>query len=277
MSRVHLCLGRYAQIPYEFETARTRVYCIEELAFFLKENAWHLEESLFGMKMADWVEEQCNLPELASRLRFLARCKSKPETYVKQIFEYTSFYDPKELKATLKKISAGADVAAAEKRKAKGDYYLQNRKYVLALQEYRNLLNSEEGMLPSLQAQIYYQMGQAQIRLFLFGAAAECFEQSWKLGKEEKSLFSWLSALRLSVTEAEYINFLTAHPDYYEASLRVEKQMSVRREAWVDARNDSVIASMKGAFFSGNEEECGRLMEAEMERMKEEYRGFVTL
>lgn len=277
MSRVHLCLGRYARIPFEFETARARVYCIEELTFFLKENAWHLDETVFDMKMADWVEEQCNLPELAQKLRFLVRCRAKSENFIKQIFEYTGFYDPQELRETIRKVNAGADIAIAEKRKARGDYYLQSRKYVLALQEYRNLLNSGEMLSPALQAGIYYSMGMAQVRLFLFEKAAECFEQAWQLGGEEKSLFAWLSALRMYMKEAEYLNFLTEHPDYYETSLRVERRMSERKASWVDERNDSVVASIKGAFFAGEEQECTRLMEEELDSMKEKYRGYVTI
>ena len=277
MSRVHLCLGRYAKIPYEFEAARTRVFCVEELSYFLKENAWHLDDSIFTMKLADWVEEQCNLPELAQKLRFLVRCKSKPENFVRQIFEYTGYYDPQELKETLKQVAAGADIAVAEKRKARGDYYLESRKYVLALQEYRNLLNSGELLAPSVEAKIYHNMGIAQVRLFLFEKAAVYFEKAWLLGKEEKSLIAWLSSLRMYMKEPEYLNFLTEHPDYYETSLRVERQMSKRKESWVNARNESVIASMKGAFFSGEEAECSRLMENELDSMKEKYRGYVTV
>lgn len=277
MSRVNLCLGRYAKIPYEFDAARSKVYCIEELCWFLKENAWHLDESIFQMKLADWVEMQCNLPELAQKLRFLVRCKSKPEQYIKQIFEYTGFYDPQELKETLKQVAAGAEIAVAEKRKARGDYYLESRKYILALQEYRNLLNSGELIAPSVESKIYYNMGLAQVKLFLFEKAAVCFEKSWQLEKEEKSLLAWLTALRMYMKESEYLNFLTEHPDYYETSLRVERKMSRMKEAWVDARNESVIASMKGAFFSGEEEECSRLMETELEKMKETYREYVTV
>ena len=40
MSRVHLCLGRLADNPYTFEKSRIRVFSIEELCFFLRENAY---------------------------------------------------------------------------------------------------------------------------------------------------------------------------------------------------------------------------------------------
>ena len=54
MSRVNLCLGQYARTPYTFEKARTRVFCVEELCYFLKENAWLLDEAVLGKGLADW-------------------------------------------------------------------------------------------------------------------------------------------------------------------------------------------------------------------------------
>ena len=47
MSRVHLCLGRLADNPYTFEKSRVRVFSIEELCFFLRENAYLLDENIF--------------------------------------------------------------------------------------------------------------------------------------------------------------------------------------------------------------------------------------
>ncbi len=59
MGRAILCLGQYAKIPYTFEKTKTRVFCLEELCFFLKENAGLVDSSCFTRELADWIGEQC--------------------------------------------------------------------------------------------------------------------------------------------------------------------------------------------------------------------------
>jgi len=65
MGRVYLCLGRNAEVPYYFERARAHVWNIEELCYFVRENAWLLEPSVLGKELMLWIGEQCKLPELA--------------------------------------------------------------------------------------------------------------------------------------------------------------------------------------------------------------------
>ncbi len=70
--------------------------------------------------------------------------------------------------------------------------------------------------------------------------------------------------------------FLTEHGEYYEASLKLEERVTARKEAWTGRRNNSRIASIRSAFFAGEEEQCGRLMRQETGRLMEEYRDYVA-
>ena len=275
MGRVYLCMGKYAKVPYSFDSARIRVFCIEELCFHLKENAYLLDKDIFCESLVDWIEEECALPDLAKRLRSLLKIQDKPENYVRQIFEYTGYYDPKEAKEIQRQISVSGEVEPAQKLKTRADYYLESRRYVLAVQEYRNILGETRGMLPSFEGQLRHNMGVAQARLFRFEKAAEAFLQAYRLTGDERSLLACLSAMRLHLKEPEYLNFLMEHEEYYEASLKLEKQVVERRNAWTDIRNESTIASIRGAFFAGEEETCSRLMGEEMERLKDAYRDYV--
>lgn len=276
MGRVYLCLGQYAKIPYSFDAARVRVFCMEELCYFLKENAYLLDESMFSIELAEWVGSQCGLKELEQRLRLMIKNKEKPESFVKLILEFTGYYDPVKIRETQRMVSASADVTLAEKRKARADYFLESKRYVLALQEYRNILADEEGLIPSFQGRLLHNMGVAQARMFLFEQAAASFGQAYRLTGEEECLLMYLSAQRFLLKEPDYLNFLTEHPEYYEASLRLEERMVARRAAWTDSRNESEIASMKSAFFAGEEETCARLMNEELDRLKEAYRDCVV-
>ena len=78
MSRVHLCLGRLADNPYTFEKSRVRVFSIEELCFFLRENAYLLDENIFTRGLFDWIGKECALPDLGQKLNMLLKNKEKP-------------------------------------------------------------------------------------------------------------------------------------------------------------------------------------------------------
>lgn len=276
MGRVYLCIGKNAGTPYSFDAAKIRVYNIEELCYHLKENAYLLDENVFGEALVEWVEEECGLPDLAKRLRALLKINDKPENFVRQIFEYTGYYDPKEAKEIQRQISVSGEVSPAEKQKTRADYYLGSRRYALAIQEYRNILNDAAKKTPAFEGTVWHNLGVAQARLFLFEEAAKSFESAYRLTGDERSLRSCLSALRLHLKEPDYLEFLAAHPEYHDASLKLEEQVVERKAGWTDIRNDSPVAAMRSAFFAGEEETCNRLMAEEMERLKEVYRDYVV-
>lgn len=276
MSRVHLCLGRTAAAPYSFDKARIRVYSVEELCYFLKENAYLLDETIFTRGLSDWLYKECGLPELGQKLNMLLKNKEKPEAFVTAIFEYTGYFRQEEIQETKRLVRVSADVSLVEKQKARADYFLESRRYVLAMQEYRNLLRDGEALAPDFSGKLYHNLGTAQARLFLFEKAAASFEQAYRLTGDQESLFQYLAAMRLHLKEPEYLNFLTEHTEYYEASLELEKRVVARKEAWVDSRNQSMVAEIKGAFFSGEEETCRELMRQEIGKLEEEYRDYVV-
>ena len=276
MSRVHLCLGRLADNPYTFEKSRVRVFSIEELYFFLRENAYLLDKNIFTRGLFDWIGKECALPDLGQKLNMLLKNKEKPESFVTVIFEYTGYFDDREIRETQHLVEVSADVTLSEKQKARADYFLESRRYVLALQEYQKLLHDGEGLSPVFLGKVYHNMGCAQAKLFLFEKAAVSFEQASRLGGDPASLLSYLAAMRLHLKEQEYLNFLTEHPEYYEASLELEKLVVERKEGWTASRNESVVAEIKSAFFSGEEEKCGELMEGVLGKLEEEYRDYVV-
>ncbi|HJA92260.1 MAG TPA: hypothetical protein H9717_03965 [Candidatus Eisenbergiella merdipullorum] len=276
MGKAVLCLGQYAKIPYTFEKTRTRVFCIEELCFFFRENAGLVDASFFTKALADWIGEQCALPELAARLRALIKGKEKPETIVPQILEYVGICSEKEIRDTQQLIRLSADVSLPEKQKARADYFLENRRFAMAIREYRSMLAQKENLIPSFEGKIWHNLGVAQAGLFLFRKAADSFEKAYRLAGAQESLLVFLAAKRMRLSEQEYLAFLTEHGEYYEASLKLEEQVTARKEAWTDARNSSRIASIRSAFFAGEEEQCGRLMQQETGRLMEAYQDYAA-
>ena len=53
MGRVYLCLGQNAELPYYFEKAKVHIWNIEELCYFIRENAWIMEPELLTKELID--------------------------------------------------------------------------------------------------------------------------------------------------------------------------------------------------------------------------------
>ena len=91
MGRVYLCLGKTAEVPWYFERARVHIWNIEELCYFMQENASILEPEVLNEKLAAWVGEQCGLPELARQLYAATKEKEPVTSFADALFEYTGY------------------------------------------------------------------------------------------------------------------------------------------------------------------------------------------
>ena len=66
--KASLCVGEYCETAYNIEELEIRVYCMEELCYCLKENAFLLDMSIMNDKLVDWIGEECRVRELAKQL-----------------------------------------------------------------------------------------------------------------------------------------------------------------------------------------------------------------
>lgn len=275
MGRVYLCLGKNAEVPYYFERARAHVWNIEELCYFLRENAWLLEPSLFGRELTDWVAKQCALPDL-SRMLYAASQEEKPVMgFVKVLFRYTGYCTMEEADQVEKILKLNESTGAYERTKARGDYFLENKKFVLALQEYESLLQELKGMDPSFLGKVYHNSGVAQAQLFLFEKAASSFEQAWKLTGSGASARQFLAAKRLALGEQEYVAFLAEHPDLYDASLGLEEQVQRCSHSWKQSEDAVLVLHATEALKDGAAHICRQMVKERTELLKEQYRSCV--
>lgn len=276
MGRVYLCLGKNAEMPYYFERARVHVWNIEELCYFVRENAWLLETAVLGKELISWVGEQCALPDLARMLAAVSQEKKPVAGFVKVLFRYTGYCTMEEAGQVEKILHLNESTSALERSKARGDYFLESKKFVLALREYEELLQELKGMEPSFLGKIYHNCGVAQAQLFRFERAAASFEQAWKLTKSEASARQFLAAKRLELGEQDYVAFLADHPDLYEASLQLEEQVQNCNDRWRQSEDAVFVLHATEALKDGAPHICRQMLQERMEPLKETYRSYVV-
>ncbi|MDR0964476.1 MAG: DUF1150 domain-containing protein [Clostridium sp.] len=232
-------LGQYAQIPYSIENLGLRVYCIEELCYVIKENAFLLDEEFLGKDMIDWIAHDLGLGELAKGLWDRMRQHLPLRELVVFLLEYTGFYEADQIHRIQEILRKGEGRDQYERMKLRADSYAQRKRYALALSIYmeiRRQLQAEEGYrqdrITNFEKSVLHNEGVVLARLMRFEDAAACFRQAYETSADDKELFAYLAAVRMQLTDTEYIAFAAAHPEYFAQSLLVEQRMEEMRSAW---------------------------------------------
>lgn len=223
MGRVFTCVGRYAGTPYTIKNAFIKVYSVEELCYYICNNAYIMEESFFDEDIYIWLAEECDLHALAKKLK-LNRRHGLSDT-VRMLLNEVHYCPDKEIEEVCRLIQANRNLTDSKKLKLRADYFLKNNRLALAEEIYLRLLSMvKEGdeMLPD----IYHNLGVVYGRLFLYEKAARYFESAYALDGNEEHLIQALGAKRLYLTETEYISGLSSIAGGYEASAQLESRLS---------------------------------------------------
>lgn len=257
--RASVCVGEYATTPYCVAGPEIPVFCMEELCFCLKENAFLLDGALMSDILVTWVAEECGLGELARELYPLVHKQGSLSAFVSMIMEYVGLYDTPAIREVEQVLKQGAGLSGIEKRKSQIDYLIRKKKYVSALRGYDTLLSKwqeleQEGKeLPAarVRASILHNKGVAFAGLMLYSQAAETFAEAQRIYSSEAHLAAFLAAKRMELSESEYIAFAAELPDSYEMTIALEKKLEALQGEWQE-QADYQRLQMRSEWRGGN-------------------------
>ena len=238
--KASLCVGEYCENAYNIEELEIRVYCMEELCYCLKENAFLLDMSIMNDRLVDWIGEECKVRELAKQLYPMVHKQGALSVFVLTILQYVGIYGEDEMQAVSQVLKQGSGLSNLEKRKSQIDYMVEKRKYAAAIRGYDMLLETwsdleKEGReLPAgrVRAAILHNKGVALTGLMLYDKAAEYFRESWQADPDRIHLDAYLAAKRMELTEDAYVAFAAQNPEFYTESLELEKSMEQFGREW---------------------------------------------
>ncbi len=238
--RVSTCVGEYAKTPYVIEELDICVYCMEELCFCLRENAFLLDISLMKDALISWIGKECGLPQLAHMLHPMIHKQGSLSDFVMAIMEYTGLYDGNVLGRMAAVLKQGAGLSNIERRKSQVDYLIEKKKFAAAVKGYDNLLerwqeDEQKGRrVPGSRTygDIVHNKGVALCGMMRYEEAINCFSQAYEVCREPAYLRAMLLAKRMQVSEGEYVEFTQRYPEAYELSLELEKELEACRELW---------------------------------------------
>lgn len=188
MGAVKICVHKIAKTPYDVEATGIRLYSIEELAYYLHENIYLIDEQMIGEKLYTWLERELGLENLAERLRNGKNTGIHVYNQVMTILQASEYYSEEQLSEMSEKTKSISGMQAQERMKYKGDELLQNGNYWGAVTEYERILSIRQSSRLTVEfyAKTWNNLACCYARLFLFEKAARCFENAYQFQKVSK-------------------------------------------------------------------------------------------
>ncbi|WP_022772907.1 hypothetical protein [Butyrivibrio sp. AE2015] len=275
MSKPILCIGTYAKTPFHIEKVGKNVYCIEELCYILVNNAFLLDEDSFGNDLFDWIEKECSLERLSDELRSMYMKKCSIASLAGTILDYVGYNSKKEVDRTEEILRANAGMDVYRKKMARADYLLKNNRYSMAFKEYEFLLNNTDELDKKTKAKIEHNEGVMYARLFLFERAADMFLKAYRDGGDEASLIQYLGAVRMNLSDKEYVSFVADNEDMYEASMVLEKRVNELEELFGSSKSNLAVGTLSVYKAEGKMGEYYDVVGKITDELKTEYRDLV--
>lgn len=282
--KASLCVGEYCENPYNIESLELKVYCMEELSYCLKENAFLLDLSLMNDKLVDWIGEECRVRDLAKQLYPMVHKQGSLSVFVVTILQYVGMYDPEEISQVEQVLKQGAGLSNMEKRKSQIDYMVEKRKYAAAIRGYDLLLENwsdleKEGKeLPAgkVRAAILHNKGVALTGLMLYDKAAYYFREAWQTDPDREHLDAYLAAKRMELPEDEYVAFAAQNPENYTESLELEKRIEQFEREW-EQQPEYRQLKLRGEWRTGDRVKYDAENERLTQALKNSYRTSVSV
>jgi len=269
------CLGNYGKVPYYFEKLDIQVFCMEELCYCLKENAFLLGNEIMQDSLLQFIAQECDVPQLAQELYPLVHKKGNLSTFVAMILEYVGFYSPEEIRQVEETLKQSAHLSDYDKQKIQIDYLVEHKKYSIALEEYERLYES----MPkdSLAGAVLHNMGVVYARMMMYQKAAVTFLKAYELGGSNASFIAYLGAKRFELTDREYVDFAAGMAEQYANEMELEKILEEVYEQWENSPEYLGMIHMKEWRQEGREGKYREECELILNNMKKEYRSSVQM
>lgn len=225
MSKLFVCVGNKAKIPYCVRGEHLRVYTIEELCYYICDNADMLGDEFMCEELADFVQQQLGLAELADELMQLIRYSGSLSAFCGVILDYAGYLEKESRRSIETRLKENSTLPLTERLKKQGDIYVSQKQYYKAQKAYRNLLLREDVRGDDVfKAEIYDSLGKVAAMMFQYKTAAYCFEKSCRFYENIEVRGRYLLCRRFMMSKSQYMEWLSGHEEYYDISVDVERK-----------------------------------------------------
>lgn len=273
MGRTLLCVGDYAESPYYVETIGLHIYSMEELCYYLTENAFLLDREIVNRELVDWIDEQCGCKQLGRTLYGYVNTQASVAVFVGTILEYVGYVSKQEIDKIQEYLKTNASLSSFEKEKAHADYMVSNKRYAAAQKEYRKLRGMMETEDKDFYARICHNEGVCYAGMMLYKQAAECFLESYEKSGRKESYEAYLAAVRMQLEEQDYVSFIADKPEAKDMALAVEARFKASQTQFQASAENVHLTKIFSLRSHGDMDGYETNMYHEINRCKDKYRA----
>ncbi|MBE5882055.1 MAG: hypothetical protein E7289_07110 [Lachnospiraceae bacterium] len=231
MSKLFVCIGKKATTPYCVEAEHLRVYTIEELCYYICDNADLLDDGFMREGLADFVEQELALATLANELRQMMRYGGALHAFCGLILDHAGYLEKEQRRIIEGRMKENATLPLTERLKKQGDMYAQQKQYYKAQKAYRNLLLREDVRTDNaFMAEVYDSLGKVAVMMFQYKTAAYCFDKSCHFLEQRQVRGRYLLCMRFMMSKSQYMAWLSGHEEFYDLSVDVEREYEAAKE-----------------------------------------------
>lgn len=276
MSNVKMCVGARSDTPYYMKHFDKQLYTIEELCYVITNNAFMLEDDDIDENLIEWIRDRLHLQPLSDMLIKLKNQNAGLSEIVMNILIYVGYNTEEEIREIRNLLEQSSHMDQFDKKFNKARMFLDKGKLSSAEQEYRYLEeNLPEGAVSELSV-VYHNLGVIYARKFYFMEAADCFRKEYDLIHTKSALMSYMFAVRICMTEKQYVDYMADNKDAYLLSMELEKKMSDAGLIYDAGDDKHQLATLSVYRTEGNHTAYKNGMNEIISSMKEDYRKMCT-
>lgn len=216
------------KVPYYFNFTDTKIYSLEELAYYVYNNIYSVTKDSFNEELLYWIEKTLQEPALARGIKNLQKSNASFKAIVQYLMNYSDYYSNEaciQLNYLLDEIEHQNPV---EIRKIQADNLVRYCRYMDAVSGYMTVIGQMEkpeysDMTMQFKGNVYHNLAAAYMRLMNFASAALCYKKAFDLNKNQESLKCYLWALKMNGDESE---FFDAASEYHLTESFIEEVLS---------------------------------------------------
>ncbi len=272
MARVIWVTGRLADTPYHIEKIERDIFSIEELCYSLVQSAQFLDDSIMDPELIVWIDRELGLPELAKKLRPMLGKKRLLSEFVNTILQTVGYVSQDKQLRTRQIVASGQGMEPYERRLDRADYLSASGHSYEAIGAYEGILNDLPEPERRMRLEVLDKIGRVYARLFRFHTAAEYFSRAYELSGSRQEFVLYLAATRFSLSDAEYVSFISEHPECYSASLELERKVREGNEAYEESGPAGQVARLRRYHDNAQMTNYEIALQNAIQDLKEDYR-----
>lgn len=273
MGKSILTTGRIAEKPYRLAIIDRNVYTVEELCYSIAQCASFLDEDFMDHELLVWLEQSCGLAELAAQLRSLLRGRCAVEDFASVILLYVGYQSPAEIERIRASISSGKGMEPFQRRLSEAKFAASRGHVTQAIE----LMDGIESELPELEREmrgrIWAEKGLLYAQGFRYAEAADCYGKAWKLSRSRQNCLKYLAALRFSISEEEFREYIEEHPEMEEVARELETAMAGADKEWKNSTSGRQMKRLQGYLRAGHAKSFDNYAQQRIRELRDQFRA----